>query len=108
MSRATKSMLTVVIILGIVLMAVLGSGYLSARRELSVLKKDLNESTETWKRINEEKLVIQKELKEARNNLRDAELTISESEERAAELEKDIEALEKEVSELKDKLSSAD
>ena len=108
MNKTQKALLAAVILLGIIVMAVFGNSYLSARRELSALKKELNESTAVWKRINEEKLVVQKELKEAKNDLRDAELTVSESEERAASLESDIEALEKEISELKLKLGSAD
>lgn len=108
MNKTQKALLAAVILLGIIVMAFFGSSYLSARRELTALKKELNESTTVWKQINEEKLVVQKELKEAKNELRDAELTVSESEERAVSLESDIEVLEKEISELKTKLGLSD
>ena len=101
MNKTQRSLLAAVVVLGLLLMVLFGNSYLSARRELSALKTELNESTASWKQINEEKLVVQKELKEARNELRDAELTISESEERAASLKTDIETLEKEIDELK-------
>ena len=104
MNKPAKILLSLVMLLGTVLMIVFGSRYFTARKELSALKKDLSESTAAWKQTNEEKLVIQKELKEVKNELRDAELTITESEERAQALRQDIEQLEKEIEELKTKL----
>ena len=105
MNKTQKIMLSAVMVMGIVLMILFGSSYFSSRRELSALKKELTESTAVWKQINEEKLVVQKELKEVKNSLRDAELTISESEERAISLEADIAQLEKDIEELNAKLS---
>ncbi len=105
MNKTQKIMLSAVMVTGIVLMILFGSSYFSSRRELSALKKELTESTAVWKQINEEKLVVQKELKEVKNSLRDAELTISESEERAICLEADIAQLEKDIEELNAKLS---
>ncbi len=107
MNKTQKMLLATVIVIGTVLMVLFSCSYLSARHELSVLKVSLNESTAVWKQINEEKLIIQQELKEARNELRNAELTVSESEERAASLQTDIEVLEKEIQELKTQLEKA-
>ena len=104
MNKTVKIMLSAVIAIAVAVMIVLGGQYLSARREFSALKSDLDTSTATWKRINEEKLEVQKELKAVKNDLRDAELTIEESEERAEMLKKDIEKLEKEIQELKSSL----
>ena len=55
MNKTQKALLAAVILLGIIVMAFFGSSYLSARRELTALKKELNESTAVWKQINEEK-----------------------------------------------------
>ena len=108
MNKTQKFMLTAAVILGILTMALFGSSYISSRRELSSMKKELKESTAAWKQINEDKLVVQKELKAVKDELRDAELTISESEERALSLSSDIETLEKEIEELKKNLSPSD
>ena len=104
MNKTQKIMLSAVIAVAIAVMIVLGGQYLSYRRELSGLKSDLAVSTAAWKKINEEKLVIQKELKAVKNDLRDVELTIEESEERAETLKKDIETLEQDIDELKSSL----
>lgn len=101
-NKTMKICLSAVMVCIVVLVAVLFSGYLSESRDLSSLKKELSASTDAWKKINEEKLVVQKDLKEAKNQLREAELTISESEERAAELEAEIKTLEKEIEALKE------
>ena len=105
MNKTQKIILAAVIAVAIAVMIVFGGQYLSARRELSGLKKELDTSTAAWKKINEEKLVVQKELKAVKSDLRDVELTIEESEERAETLKKDIETLEKEIDELKSSLS---
>ena len=94
-------MLCAVIILAVAVMIFMGRQYLSARKELSSLKIDLETSTAAWKKTNEEKLEVQKELKAVKNDLREAQVTIEESEERAETLRKDIETLEKEILEIK-------
>ena len=106
-NKTAKILLSAVMLLAVTVAVVLAGRYISARNELSSLKKDLAASTAEWKRINEEKIVVQKELKEVKNELREATLTITESEERAEELEKDIQALEKEIEELKTQVSPA-
>lgn len=108
MNKTQKILMSAVTCLALAVMMLLGSSYLSSRRELSSLKKDLKESTAAWKQINEDKLVVQKELKAVKDELRDAELTVSESEERAVSLRTDIETLEEEIRELKSKMTSAD
>jgi peptidoglycan hydrolase CwlO-like protein len=106
MNKAQKIMLSLVMIAGFVLIVILGSSYLSETRTLSSLKKELADSTAAWKQINEDKLVVQKELKAVKAELRDAELTVSESEERAASLESDIASLEAEIETMKMQLGS--
>ena len=108
MNKTQKTLLAVTMVLGAAIIVVFSGRYMSARKELTALKSDLAASTATWKQINEEKLVVQKELKTVKNELRDVELTISESEERAAALEAEIETLEKEILALKDKLPAAE
>ena len=105
MSKNQKILLSAVLLFAVVLIVVFSTRYLSARRDLSVLKTELSESTARWKQINEEKLVVQKDLKAAQEVLRDAELTIQESEERVVILENSIADLEKEIAELNKKLS---
>ena len=97
-------LLCAVVALAVAVMVFSGSQYLSARKELSSLKADLEASTAAWKKTNEEKLEIQKELKTVKNDLRDAQVTIEESEERSATLQEDIETLEKAIIELKTRL----
>ena len=75
--------------------------YHNACSELSVLKSDLAASTAVWKQINEDKLIVQRELKVAKNNLREADLTIEESSVKILELEEDIARLEQEIEALK-------
>ena len=89
------------VLLAVVLMTVFFLQYRSARRELSELKADLVSSTAAWKQINEEKLIIQRKLKAAKENLREATLVIEEAEEKTKEIEADIEELEKEIEILK-------
>ena len=101
MNKTQKALLAVVMVCAIVVAVVLFSGYRSDRKVLSGLKKDLEESTATWKRINEEKLEVQKDLKEVKDALREAELIYSDAEERALELEQEIAGLEKSISEIK-------
>ena len=101
MNKSQKNLLSAVMLLSVVLMAVLFLNYRSGRRELSQLKTDLIESTDTWKQINEEKLIVQRELKEAKSELRDVELTISEDEEKIEKFENDIAELEIRIDELK-------
>ena len=100
-TNAEKIFLSIAMILAAVVIAVSFMRYRNERTELNSLKKDLDASTEIWKHINEEKVVVQRELKVAKNNLREAELTIEESAERTAELEKEIEELRKEIEALK-------
>lgn len=106
MSKVQKGMLSAVLVLCLVLMVILSGRYLSASRELSSLKKDLDASTAVWKQINEEKLAVQKDLKEVRSALRETELTIVDAEERAEELKAEIETLEKEIESLRSGISS--
>lgn len=94
-------LLLLAMILAAAVMAVSFLQYRNARSELSALKKNLEESTARWQQINEDKLVVQRELKAAKNNLREAELTIEESEERAAELREEIAVLEQEIEALR-------
>ena len=89
------------VLLAVVLMTVFFLQYRSACRELSELKADLVSSTASWKQINEEKLIIQRKLKAAKENLREATLVIEEAEEKTKEIEADIEELEKEIDILK-------
>ncbi len=96
-----KILLFLAVILSAAMMAVFFLQYRDASNELSALKTDLAESTAVWKQINEDKLIVQRELKAAKNNLREAELTIEESAEKAEEIEKDIAELEKEIEALK-------
>ena len=107
MNKNGKSLQNVLLVLAavlaVVVMAVSALHYRDARQELSSLKKDLEESTARWQQTNEEKLVVQRELKAAKNSLREADLTIEESEERAAELEAEIAALEQEIEAMKNK-----
>ena len=96
-----KILLSLAVILAAALMAVFFMQYRSAGHELSVLKTDLADSTAVWKQINEDKLIVQRELKAAKNDLREAELTIEESAEKIQEIENDIAELEKEIESLK-------
>ena len=96
-----KFLLSLAVILAAALMAVFFMQYRGAAHELSVLKTDLADSTAVWKQINEDKLIVQRELKAAKNDLRDAELTIEESAEKIEEIKKDIAELEKEIETLK-------
>ena len=97
MNKAQKVLLYAVMAAAVAVSVFLVGGYRSARREYSVLKSDLAASTETWKRINEEKLIVQKDLKAVKEEIRDAEMTLEEYEELKAE----VEALEAEVESLK-------
>ena len=97
MNKIQKILLCAVMAAAIAVSVFLVGGYRSARREYSVLKSDLVSSTETWKRINEEKLIVQKDLKAVKEEIRDAEMTLEEYEELKAE----VEALEAEVEALK-------
>ena len=94
-------LLTLSMLFAIIIISVSCIKYYDACTELSVLKADLNESTARWQQINEEKLVIQRELKAAKNNLREANLTIEESNERAVVLLAEIETLEQEIQAMK-------
>ena len=96
-----KILLSIAAIFAAAVMVVSFIRYRNERIELNSLKAELDVSTGTWKHINDEKVVIQKELREAKNNLREAELTIEESEERMKDLEKEIEDLKKEIESLK-------
>ena len=107
MNKIQKYLCILVSLFAVVLIIFLSAGYLSARRNLTALKEDLNNSTAAWKQINEEKLEVQKELKAAKNELREADLTITESEERAKELEDEISGLEKEIELLKLRTSAS-
>ena len=51
MNKTQKALLAVVMVCAIAVAVVLFSGYRSDRKVLSGLKKDLEESTATWKRI---------------------------------------------------------
>ena len=97
MNKSQKILLCIVMAAAIIVSAFLTVGYLTARREYSDLKTSLTASTETWRRINEEKLVVQKELKAVKDELRDAEMSLEEY----ADLVAEVEALEKEVEALK-------
>ena len=101
MNKALKAMLSAVMLLALLLMSVLCFRYISDRADLSSLKTDLEDSTAAWKKTNEEKIAIQKLLKNAKNDLREAELTISESEETSEKLNIEISELEKSIEELK-------
>ena len=96
-----KILLSLAVILAAALIAVFFLQYRNASHELSVLKIDLADSTAVWKQINEDKLIVQRELKAAKNDLREAELTIEESAEKITEIENDIAELEKEIETLK-------
>ena len=96
-----KILLSLALILAAALIAVFFLQYRDASHELSVLKADLADSTAVWKQINEDKLIVQRELKTAKNDLREAELTIEESAEKITEIENDIAELEKEIEMLK-------
>ena len=96
-----KILLSLAVILAAALIAVFFMQYRTAGHELSVLKSDLAGSTAVWKQINEDKLIVQRELKAAKNDLREAELTIEESAEKIQEIENDIAELEKEIETLK-------
>ena len=97
MIKSQKILLCIVMAAAIIVSAFLTVGYLTARREYSDLKTSLSASTETWRRINEEKLVVQKELKAVKDELRDAEMSLEEY----ADLVAEVEALEREVEALK-------
>lgn len=95
--KSSGILLLLSLVFAVAIVIVFSLQYHSDIGKLSALKNELTESTAAWKKINEDKLVIQKELKEEKNKLRDAELTISESEERIEELEKEISDLEKQI-----------
>ena len=97
MIKSQKILLCIVMAAAIIISISLATGYLTARREYSELKTSVSASTETWKRINEEKLVVQKELKAVKDELRDAEMSLEEY----ADLVAEVEALEMEVEALK-------
>ena len=100
-NKTLRMMLSLAMVLALAVMAVSFLSYRSARKDLSVLKADLETSTAVWKATNEKKLAVQKELKAAKNDLREANLTIEESEEKAASLEEEIKTLEEEIASLK-------
>ena len=94
-------LLALSVFFAIILIFIFFHQYRDARNELSVLKSDLAKSTAVWKQINEEKLIVQRELKEAKSSLREANLTIEESEEKVKDIEEEIAVLEKEIKVLK-------
>lgn len=100
-NRFLYILLTCAMILSVAVMSVSLLQYRKARADLSMQKKALETSTAAWQKTNEEKLIIQRELKTVKNSLREADLTIQESEERAAELRDEIEILEKEIEALR-------
>ncbi len=99
-NRTQVCLLILAVILAAAVISVSYLRYRDAQAEFSSLKKEVEASTSRWQKINEEKLVVQRELKAAKNNLREANLTIEESEERAAELLEEIRILEQEIVEL--------
>ena len=96
-----KLLLSLAMLLAAALVVVSVIRYRDASANLSALKSDIETSTASWKKINEEKLIIQRDLKAARNDLREVDLTIEESEEKAQEIRADITELEKEIEALK-------
>ena len=96
-----KLLLLLAMLLAAALVVVSVIHYRDASANLSALKSDIETSTASWKKINEEKLIIQRDLKAARNDLREVDLTIEESEEKAQEIRADITELEKEIEALK-------
>lgn len=100
-NRLQSGLVFLSVLFAAILMTVFFLQYRSARKELSVLKADLITSTASWKQINEEKLIIQRKLKTARENLREATLVIEEAEVKTKEIEADISELEKEIEVLK-------
>ena len=94
-------LLVFAVLLSAAIVAVSAFQYRDASLELSSLKKELDESTARWQQTNEEKLVIQRDLKTAKNSLREADLTLEEAAERASELKAEISALEQEIETLK-------
>ncbi len=104
MSKTMKILLCAVMAAAVALSVLLLGNYQSAHREYSALKNDFDASDSAWRRINEEKLVIQKDLKAVKEEIREAEMTLEEYE----ELKSEVEALEKEVEALKSAAASAE
>lgn len=97
MNKVQKYLLCAVMILSLVVSVLLGAQVHQSRLVYASLRSDLSASTESWKQTNEEKLVLQKELKTVKDELREARMTLEEYDALKAE----VEALEKEVSVLK-------
>ena len=97
MSNLHKILLSTVCFSAIVIMVVCSVSYRSARLFLSELRKEDNAVTESWKKINDDKIVIQKEIKSAKNDIRLAEDIILDVE----NMKTEITQLEKEIDELK-------
>ena len=97
MSNQQKVLLSSVCLVAVIIMVVCLISYRSARLSLSEIRKEDNAVTESWRKINEDKIVIQKEIKSAKNDIRLAEDIISDVE----NMKTEITQLENEIEELK-------
>ncbi len=101
MSGLLRGMICLAMAAALVLMAVLGIGYLRDRKTLKEKQQALESSRAAWERIAEDKVELQGRLKEATNQLKEAKLTLEESTARAAELRTEIDTLKAEIEALK-------
>ncbi len=101
MSKPLKAILLLVLVLSLLLIFVHLEKYRSASNEYSLLLHQLDDSTEKWNQINQDKIALQSELKELTEQLREAELTIEESDKRSDELQQDIAQLESDIESMK-------
>jgi len=99
--KSAKWFLLCAAALAALLMAFYLFDHFQTSRRIADLKNQLQESTDNWNRINEEKLVLLDELKVQKEILRNAELTLDESEARKKELSGEIETLNREIEELR-------
>ena len=91
-------LISVLFSLALILCFILDHQLISGQIELT--NAQMENSTENWNRINEEKLVLQQDLKLLNEQLRDAEMTLDESTERIDELSEEIATLKNDISDL--------
>ena len=104
MNKLQKVLLSLVCITILTICTVFSSHIITSRHKLDSLNQQLYESTLRWKKTDENKTILQKQLKELQNELREIELTLSESEKRSEELKQEISVLEKEIEVLESDL----
>ncbi|MBR5961156.1 MAG: hypothetical protein IKZ98_09200 [Clostridia bacterium] len=101
MNKQVKAILCVVLVMSVTLMVVCGLYLSDLKKQLKETETQLSESLNAWKTIDSEKLVLQDDLKEVRNNLKEANQTITEWSEKSVSMQEEIDELRKQVETLK-------